>query len=177
MHDVLIEVEFLSDLGTREVEPHEVDHQHPALEGVVAASEDRARQVINAPAAALALVALLAGVLVIEASTDHTVTVAERSLAALRPSQIPQLVVALLIAHQVLDLQLHKLCYHGDEQVITPQKQHLYTKTPERLLSLNGNPVQVEFLLEPRQAMDFRPTPEFTKVSVSQQDAERELAP
>jgi len=73
--------------------------------------------------------------LVIEAAPAVAVAVAKRALTALWPAKLAELVVSLLIAQQVLELQLHTPCHHGDGQKFIPTREWDCLKTPEHRLS------------------------------------------
>jgi hypothetical protein len=67
---VLVDLEFLGDLQSREVQPHEIQAGDPSPKRLVVAGEDGVGQVVEALTAALALVTLAVEFGVIPAVLD-----------------------------------------------------------------------------------------------------------
>jgi hypothetical protein len=79
------------DLPVREVQPHEVQAQHPDPQRLMVSGQHRAREVVEAPRARLAAVALPVRLRVVAAVTHHRAAAAPGAAHALRPA---------LLAHQ-----------------------------------------------------------------------------
>jgi hypothetical protein len=81
-----VQAQLQGDLPVREVQAHEVEAQHPHAQRLVVAGQHRAGEVVEAPAAGLAPVALAAGLRVVAAIADHGLVVATGAAHALRPA-------------------------------------------------------------------------------------------
>jgi hypothetical protein len=96
---------FLGDLLVREVQPHEVEDQHPDLERLVVAGEDGVGQVVEAAGAGSALVALSLRLGVIPALLDDVGRIAIGAADALGPAEVPDDLEALGIVDDRLDIE------------------------------------------------------------------------
>ena len=65
----------MGNLVVRQVEPHEIQAQYPHPQGLMMASKDRIRQIVKAPLAGLAQVALTLGLRVIASLLGNIKTI------------------------------------------------------------------------------------------------------
>ena len=61
LHVILVQIEFLGNLGIREIESHEIQTQHPNPKRLMMASKERVRQSVEASATGCAQVTLALG--------------------------------------------------------------------------------------------------------------------
>ena len=101
---VLVDVQFLGDLQSRQVQAHQVEAGDPGPQRLVVAGEDGVGQVVEPLVAALALVALAMGLGVIPAVLDDRLGGASGAGHAVGPSHLPDRLVALGVVEEVLDV-------------------------------------------------------------------------
>jgi hypothetical protein len=95
-----IEAQFLGDLPVREVQPHEVQAQHPHPQRLVMAGQHRAGEVVEAPRTRLAPIPLPVGLGLVKAVADHATAAAGRAADTLRPAMLAHQGEALGIVDQ-----------------------------------------------------------------------------
>ena len=83
-----VQAQLQGDLATGEVEPHEVEAQHPRAQRLVMAGQHRAGEVVEAGCACPAAIALAMGLRVVASVADHGLAVAARAAHALRPAPL-----------------------------------------------------------------------------------------
>jgi hypothetical protein len=101
---ILVDVQLLGDLQSRQVQTHEVQATDPSPQRLVMAGEDGVGEVIEALAAALAFVALAMGFGVIPAVLEDRTRGASGTGHAVGPAQRPDGLVALGVVEEVLDV-------------------------------------------------------------------------
>lgn len=79
---ILVQVQFLGNLGVGQVQAHEVQTQHPYRQRLVMACQHRAGQVVEAFAARLALIALAMLLRIRKAAPDRFAAIAMRATDA-----------------------------------------------------------------------------------------------
>src|SRR4051812_29932242 len=101
---VLVDVKLLGDLQSREVQAHEVEAGDPGPKRLMMAGEDGVGQVVEALAAAPALVPLAMGFGVIPAVLDDRMRKALRTGHAVGPTHLPDRLVAPGVVEEVLEV-------------------------------------------------------------------------
>jgi hypothetical protein len=101
---ILVDIEFLGDLQSRQVETHEIQASDPGAQGLVMAGEDGIGEVVEASAAAAAFVALAMRLGVIPAVLEDRVRGATRACHAVGPPHVPDRLIALGVVEEVLDV-------------------------------------------------------------------------
>jgi hypothetical protein len=101
---ILVDVEFLGDLQSREVQPHQIQAGDPGSQGKVMAGEDGVGEVVEALATLATLVALAERLGVVSAVLDDRVGRASRASDAVGPADIPDGVETLGVVEEILDI-------------------------------------------------------------------------
>jgi hypothetical protein len=99
-----VEISLLADLFIGEIPPHEGEAKNPDPQGLVMAGEDRPGQVIEVLLTGLTLIPLPLGLGRIVALLGDGRGVAMGAGDALRPAQVPDGLVALVVVDEVLDV-------------------------------------------------------------------------
>jgi hypothetical protein len=100
LHIRPVEAQFLGNLPDREVQPHEVQAQHPHPQRLVMAGQHRAGEVVKAPRAPLAAVALPVRLAIVAPVADHRGGVAPGATHAFWPAVLAHEGEALGVVHQ-----------------------------------------------------------------------------
>ena len=108
---VRVQVQFPGDLLVREVQPHEVEAEHPDPQRLMVPGEDGAGQIIEPSMAAGALRALPVRLGLVTAPLDDLAGVTIRASDAVRPAEGTHRVVALGVVDEGLDVQ-HEEGHH-----------------------------------------------------------------
>ena len=86
---VLVQVQLLGGLLVRQVQPHEIQAQHPNRQRLVMPRQDRSGQVVEAFAAGFALITLAGALRAGEAAPDRVAAVAMWAGDTFGPTQLP----------------------------------------------------------------------------------------
>ncbi len=97
---VLMQIEFVGNLAVGEVEPHEIQAQHPDAQRLMMAREDRPAQIIKTAAATLATVALPVLLGVVNAVADDGATGAAWAANAVGPAMLTDHLVAFRVVDE-----------------------------------------------------------------------------
>jgi hypothetical protein len=100
LHIRPVEAKLLGNLAGREVQPHEVQAQHPHPQRLVMASQHRASQVVKASHTRLASVPLPVWLGLVQAIPDYATAAASRAVHPIRPAMLAHQGEALGIVDQ-----------------------------------------------------------------------------
>src|SRR3954447_22491754 len=120
---ITVEIQLLSDLFLREIQPHEVEAEDPRPQGPVMAGEDRAGQVIEAPPTGRALVPLPRRLGLVASLLGDSGGSAMRAGHSVGPAHLPDGLEASAIVDEVPDVQHHP-CTHGVGERKTDPPSH-----------------------------------------------------
>lgn len=113
-----VQIQFFGNLFVGQIQPHEIEAQYPCFERLMMSGKNGVRKVIEAFLTIFALVALPVRLLFIEASSDDSSGVTNRTLPAFWPTQFSHGVVSLSVIHLVFYIYLHLLdSFHGSIKI------------------------------------------------------------
>src|SRR4051812_17980592 len=137
---IVVQAQLLSDLLVRQVEPHEIQTQDPGPKRLMVSSQNSTGQVIEPRSAVLAPVPLPMSLGFIMAMADHGGTGTARAANAVRPSIVPDQLIALGIIDQGRQSD-HLQRSHGSVPAngqCLPSQQPKASKERHNLLSDRG---------------------------------------
>ena len=107
LRTVLIQIQFVSDLPVRQIQPHEIQAQQPDSQRLMMPLEDRVGQIVKLPAARTALVSLPTPLSVIEPTFGDLLRTTIRTTHSFRPAQPPNRFKTFVVINQRQQSQFH----------------------------------------------------------------------
>src|SRR5689334_9207390 len=105
MDVVFVQTEFLRDLFIRQIEPEQIEADHPFAQWLMMVREDGPGQIIKIMATSVAMIALSVSLTQVHPATFDVLGMAPDTSDAFGPAHLTDSFVALGIVYQIVDLK------------------------------------------------------------------------